>query len=267
MFPDDDALAFPGAAEAIMRVWERDTEGHVGGVCAAWADVPPPSVAGQLKTAYKMARRDRVELAISRFRQAAENLVFQDPFIAHGRSRWSVRPEPAWLDEVNAVHVEWMTGLCMSYRTDLIRPLGFDETLERYGLFEDVEASFKISKTHLILGADSARLFHYRMPGRRGRGVEMGATQVLNRTYVTCKHSPPGSRARRLLRRYAGYKLMLYLLGTHGSFGRERVVGAWRAMRCIPKLAASPVDDLPDVYRGLLDRCIASGSGSQSKGS
>jgi len=257
MFPDDDALAYPAACDAIMRIWERDVTGNVGGVCAAWADAPPPDVCDKLQAAYKMSRLDRLNLLTSRLRQGFENNVCPDPFIVHGRSRWSVQLPPGWIKEENAVPVEWMTGLCMSYRRELIKRLGFDETLERYAVFEDVEASFKISQTHSILGANSARLFHYRMPGRRGRGLEMGATQILNRAYITCKHAPEGSCARRAMRRYACYKLALYLCGIHSSYGRKRFAGAWRAMRCMHKLNGSPVKHLPEQYRALLEQCIA----------
>lgn len=34
IFPDDDSLWWPGVAKSIMRIYERDTAGDIGGVCA-----------------------------------------------------------------------------------------------------------------------------------------------------------------------------------------------------------------------------------------
>ncbi|MCY2954901.1 MAG: glycosyltransferase [Planctomycetota bacterium] len=254
LFPDDDALAFPGVAEAILKVYDLDTAGDIGGVCSAWAHELPSGVVEKLT--YVMPRSDRLKLAISRCRHLIENRLFPNPFIVHGRAQWHVRPVPTWLSREDVVQVEWMTGLCMSFRTELIRRLRFDETLEGYGLFEDVEASFKISHNHLIVGANNARLFHYRMPGRRGSGAEMGATQILNRAYVTCRHAPPGSRARRAVMRYAWYKLLLYALQSHSSFGRDRIRGAWRGLKASRKLLQASPDSLPDLYTELLRQAI-----------
>jgi glycosyltransferase involved in cell wall biosynthesis len=255
MFPDDDALAFPGVAENIMRAYELDTDGALGGVCAAWASELPAAVGDKLT--YKMNRGDKIKLAVSAYRKRIEAWLFPNPFFVHGREQWRVRPVPEWLKRENVVQVEWMTGLCMSYRTELIRERRFDETLEGYGLFEDVEASFKISHTHLIVGANKAQLFHYRMPGKRGRGVEMGATQLLNRAYIVCKHSPKGSAARRLLRRYAWYKLLLYSLESYTAFGRDRVRGGWRGLRGTRVLMNTPEAELAERYKELREKSIA----------
>lgn len=42
-FPDDDSLVLPGALEAIMRIYDRDTCQIIGGVCSAEAKTPPPT--------------------------------------------------------------------------------------------------------------------------------------------------------------------------------------------------------------------------------
>lgn len=36
--------------------------------------------------------------------------------------------------------VEWTAGFLMSFRTEVIRQVGFDEALSRYSLFEDIDA-------------------------------------------------------------------------------------------------------------------------------
>ncbi len=40
-FPDDDALWFPGFSSAVMRIYERDTDGLIGGVGGDESPFPP----------------------------------------------------------------------------------------------------------------------------------------------------------------------------------------------------------------------------------
>lgn len=256
MFPDDDALPFSGVAREILKVYELDVAEVIGAVCAAWADQPPRVDAGSLQAAYKMTVTDRIKLKVSRFRQRFENAVCPNPFILLGRDRWSGRPVPSWLPGEDVVQVEWMTGLCMTFRKGLLSREPFDETLEGYGLFEDVDASFTASRQHLIVGVNRAKLFHYRMPGKRGNGREMGATQLLNRAYVVCKHSEPSSSARRALRRYGLYKALLYALQCHTRFGRARLAGAWAALCATKELNSCLGDELQARYRSIRDRII-----------
>lgn len=259
MFPDDDSLWLPGAAEAMMRVYERDEKCAIGAVCAAESLEPPSEAIGVANRVHRVSRADRFRLLISRRRNEIENLLCPDPFVLHGRSRWAVQPTPEWLTEENAVLVEWMTGFRMSFRTDVIRRSGFDETFRNYGLAEDVEASFQVMKTHLIVGARNARVFHHRTPGGRENGLTIGARIVLNRAYVVCRHSPPGSPAREMLRRYSRYKVLQYSLACHEEFGRDRFRGAWKALKNLDAIQDAPPELLSQVYAGQIERCTQNG--------
>lgn len=256
-FPDDDSIWFPGVAEEVMRVYELDTRGDIGGVCTAESPTPPPGVFGHARRAYRMSRRDRVRQLIAHQRSALERALTVNPFIVHGRSRWGVRPPPPWLVEEEVVLVEYMTGFRMSFRTELIRRFGFDESLRGYGLCEDIDASFQVMRTHLVVGARRARVFHYKSPERRTSGLSIGVSQILNRAYVLFKHAPPGSPARRRLRPYAAYKIAQYLARLNSPYGRDRLSGAWRALRRLDVLGAAPAEDLSRRYLELRDQCLA----------
>jgi hypothetical protein len=256
MFPDDDSLWLPGVAEAFMRVYERDEQGLIGAVCGSPTLQPPMEAAAMAREAHKVSRADQFRARIACRRYQIENALVPDPFIIHGCSRWSVQPAPAWLPEENAVLVEWMTGFRMSFRTEVIRRSGFDETFSGYSLFEDVEASFQVMKTHLIVGAQNGQLFHHRTPGKRADGLVAGATQVLNRAYIVCRHSPPESPARRMIPRYSLYKVAQYFLACHTRFGRERFQGAWRALGSLEAIDRATPEVLAQVYQGQLENCI-----------
>lgn len=256
MFPDDDSLWFEGVAEAIMRVYERDTGGLIGAVCSAASTVPPEGILEHAQSAYKMTMLDWLRERFGTQRAKLENRMFPDPFILFGRERWSVLPTPDWLEDENCVPVEWMTGFRMSFRTESIRREGFDETLGQYALFEDTDASFNVMRDQLVVGARNAHIYHYRVPGPRGDGLIMGAVQLLNRAYVVCKHAEPGSLPRRRLKRYGRYKLGQYFTGGRSEFGHDRVIGAKRALKKIDHIIAAPPDRLAEVYLDAKSICL-----------
>jgi GT2 family glycosyltransferase len=114
---------------------------------------------------------DKLKLKISRVRWRIEKRLCPDPFIVHGRFRNAELGKINWLKEVNAVPVEFMNGFRMSFRTRLITKHGFDEALGRYALFEDIDASFSIMKTHHVVAALGAEIFHYKSSKKRDCGT------------------------------------------------------------------------------------------------
>jgi len=262
MFPDDDALWPADCAERIMRVYERDEEGLLGGVCAAESPTPPPQAPLRSDAGYRMTLRDRVNQRVAVRRARLERRLAPNPFELHGWERLRALPAPAWLGEEDAVLTPWMTGFRMTFRTDVVRRVGFDETFERYGQFEDVDACFGVLRTHALAGARRARVFHYRAPSGRGDGFQMGVKQALDRAYVLAKHCEPGSAAWRAYRPYMRYKLGLYLLGLGRAYGRERLRGARCAVAASDLLFQAPRDQLAQAYRLAWRRCLEARQGS-----
>lgn len=257
-FPDDDSLWFPGVTEAVMRIYERDGEGLIGGVRAEESFTPPSGLPdGNGGEPYRMAFRDRLQLRIGLMQYRLEKRYFPDPLFAEGNSRYRDLPAPDWLAEENAVLCGPMFGFSMSFRTAVIKETGFDEILGRYALFEDLDASLAVLERRTLVCAGNARVFHFRAPESRVNGREWGMMHILNRMYVLRKHSPPGSYARRLHARFTYYKLARYLLQAHTHYGRERLRGAWRAALCAPQLLASPREELEQRYVRLRQACLA----------
>ena len=60
MFPDDDALWFPGFSDSVMRVYETDAEETIGGVGGTEVAALPPGMSGCAPPAYRMALRDKL---------------------------------------------------------------------------------------------------------------------------------------------------------------------------------------------------------------
>lgn len=257
-FPDDDSLWFPGVTEAVMRVYERDGNGLIGGVRAEESFTPPVDLAGSNgNRPYEMSPRDRLQLRIGRLQYRLEKRYFPDPFFVEAESRYETLARPDWLEDEGVFLCGPMFGFSMSFRTTVIQETGFDEMLGRYALFEDLDASLAVLERRVLACARNARVFHFRSPESRVNGREWGVMHILNRTYVLCKHSPPGSDARRLHRRFTYYKLARYLAQPTGRYGRLRLAGAWRATLCAPQLLASSRDELPEQYVRLRQACLA----------
>ncbi len=257
MFPDDDALWFPHVAASTMAVYERDTAGVIGGVGGTESPVPPPALFREQVSPGSMDARDRVQLLLGRFLDRIEAKLFPDPFFLETRYRYGNKELPRWLHEEKAVRATVFPGFRMSFRTDLIRRTGFDETLGRYALFEDYDACLGVLDRHMLVDSTRAWVFHNRSPEKRVNGVEWGVLQVLNRAYVICKRTPPGSPSRRRLRAFSCYKLVRYLLQAQTRYGRQRVKGAMKALPHIGSLLRAPREELAGRYLDLRDRCLS----------
>lgn len=254
-FPDDDALWFQGMARAVMRIYERDREEVIGAVCPADSPVPPPEAADIANSAHNGS--EGILNYFGKLMNQLENSFFMDPIYIEGFSRNEGRPAPGWLREEEAEVFGPMTGFQMSFRTDVIRKYGFDESLGRYSLFEDRDASLSVLKNHLIVCTKKGRVYHFRAPGKRTNDFEWGIINMLNRAYVVCKHSAPGSEARRNLNKYCLFRFAVYLLRAQSQQGRERIKGAWKAITCIPRLLNAPHSDLAIRFLEIREECLS----------
>lgn len=255
MFPDDDSLWFPGHAEAIMRVYERDTGGDIGGVCAADAMKPPPQANLTAHSAYKMKVADLIQRKITRVRNRLfEPWVRPHPFQIHGRSCWNVRSVPDWLPDENAVLVESMGGYKMTYRTEVIRQQGFDEDLGvhvSWAANEDIDACFGVMQHWLVVGARNARVWHHKFFGARASSFELGLIVPFNAAYILCKYSHRGSRARRVFNRRTISNLIKYIPRLCTGSGRQQLRGHLLAMQFMKELWNTPSDCLRQHYLAL----------------
>ncbi len=238
-YPDDDALWHPGYAEAKMLAYLDET---VSAVCG----YEVPNMPGHVQASYRMNRRDRLMQHISRRRNAIENTVFPNPLVLCMEDRVNSAPRSA-----NVIPVHWMTGFRMSFRTEVIRKVRFDETLDKYALFEDVDASFGAWRYGRVVCALDAKVHHYRDPSRRGSGYFIGESQIANRAYIVAKHST-STRVKRQTVLYSWYKVAHYALGCGSQWGRERFVGAFKAALKVGKTLHGSAEDSREICTAVI---------------
>ena len=257
MFPDDDALWYPGYAEAIMSIYARDPGQSIGGVPGYEVKTPPPGTLTETSRPYAMTVRDRIMLLVPKPLRSLKFLPFtEDPVFLEGKEKSAGQKQPGWLAETNARVVGPMTGFTMSFRTSSISAQKFDETLGRYALFEDYDASLRVMDKQMIVKAGNAKVFHYKSPEKRTNGFEWGTIHILNRAFVVCKSSLVGSAARLNLLPYSRYKCMRYLAQCHTRYGRQRFNGALHALRYIRPLLDCPPEKLAGVFVAAREECL-----------
>lgn len=254
--PDDDSIWFPGVAEAKLDVYERDERRSVAAVCAAESPEPPEGFLGESASRYSMRREDRFRQRIAHARSAFEKRFVPEPARLLGRGFWDGFAQPDWFAPNDIVLVEFMTGFRMSFRTEVIRKVRFEERFTRYSLFEDIDASLGAWRHGAVVGARRAKVFHYKSPERRDDGRRMGAVQLLNKACVVAKHSQPGDPARAAMLRFGRYKTLQYRLGARDQFGRDRLAGARAALAELPALMRASPAGAVDAYHEAMARCL-----------
>ena len=262
LFPDDDSMLYPGTIAEILSVYGRDTGGQIAGVCTATAPLPPPGfgvgsdpdshpTATRYDVPAEMRRQMRWVPLKNRLRRRFNAL---DPIFHVGQALMAQATPLPWFEEANCTLVEFMGGYRMSFRTEIARRIGFNETLGAYAHCEDYDASFAAARHGLIVGARNARIHHHKYPSGRGSAFRQGAMRMLNTAYVVLRHCGPGpipptrDRAAALLRRFAILYPALSLPSLRHGRGRDFLAGFRAGARGLGDLLTADPGGLDAAY-------------------
>ena len=264
MFPDDDVLWFPEYAKNIINIYEKDKQKRVGAVTGLESLQPPENVIEDLSSKpYEMMFIEKISKSkIGKIDNLLQRIFYPDPLLAKyeiiekelasnkKKQIFGTKDESAFLTGT-------MKGCGMSFRSELIKELRFNELLGRYSLFEDCDASFGILKDYFIVCAGRAKYFHFRSPEKRVDEYNWGMLHVLNRSYVICKHFPKNSIMRKMLRRYLILKTIRFIFRAQTTSGRQRFIGAWNALMLAPEIINASMHNATTKYIELKNRCLA----------
>lgn len=144
----------------------------------------------------------------SRLRRLLHRRDREGTFTSYGYPRRIV-------DATRAFDVEFMPGCFMAARTRMAHTLRFDENLPGYGLAEDEDFSFRLSRLGRIRFDPSAVVTHANegFSGRDRR--QFGRTVVVHRHYLFRKNFDPRPRA------VARFWLLVMLLVAHRLVNRD----------------------------------------------
>ena len=256
MFPDDDSMWHDGFAANVLKIYESDARRQVGGVTGVAVLAPPPEL-GQ--PAYKKNAFVSAKGAVQPYRNHIENRLFPHPFYLIAAATWTDNIDV--VDGTNSKRVYYITGFRMSFRTDAVRQVGFDETLgygAGYAYHEDLDVSLRLARQgYALVSSQDAKLCHYSFPGRRGKGYNYGFCAIANCVYICRKTIGRDTQIYPILERYLKYKLSLYATRLYSNHNREVFRGALEAWRNRSTLLDAEVAGLSDAYKGLCDQYIA----------
>ena len=124
------------------------------------------------------------------------------------------------VDVDKARDVEYMCGAFMSARRDVAASVRFDETLSGYGLGEDDDFSYRLSRVGRVRYEPAAAIFHDEL-GFAGRDRQrVDRIRVVNRAYLFRKNFPQTRRAK------TRFAVLMAMLCVHRVLNRE-----WSGLR------------------------------------
>lgn len=260
--PDDDSLLYPGASAAIMAVYARDTARQIAGVSAVDCAVPPPGALPP--TAYRVSTEHRGQRMYRRFRHWLEKLSPGiNPFRYVVAVIQSKQREVDLSGQPNCVRIGWILGYLMSYRTEYVRAVGFEERFKGYSLFEDSDLSLAMQRFGCLVATHDAQIYHHRHPGGRPKREAFAAMAILNRAYVLTRqgwaHGFSDAEMRSTWRKMRRHTLLrMGMLGVKLFDARARrelrvTLWAYREMAALFRAAPDTIGDVYSEIRGRVD--------------
>lgn len=255
MFPDDDSMWHGGFATNVLKIYEADVRRQVGGVTGVGVATPPFELDRPI---YKKSAFASAKAALLPYRKPIENRLFPHPFNLIATATWTNNIDV--VDNKNSRRVPHITGFRMSFRTDAIRQVGFDETLGYgvgYAYHEDLDVSLRLERLgYALVSAEEAKVCHYSFPGKRAEGYNYGFCAIANCVYVSKKTIGRDTQIYPILERYLKYKVSLYASRFHSNHGRQVFHGAFDAWRNRSILLDANEAGLSKAYMALCDRYI-----------
>jgi len=195
VFIDDDCTLEPGLFEVLTRAYEDPA------VVGATGRIDQPS-------RYRLGSHPHSRLRwliLGAGRQGSmSSFGFRHPIVDVEQPR----------------DVEFMPGPFMSARRDVAAQVRFDERLTGYGLGEDDDFAYRLSRRGRICYEPKATVRHHELGRRNMDRRQMSRVTVVNRTYLFRKNFAQTLRAR------AAFSALLALLCAHRVLNRE-----WSALR------------------------------------
>jgi glycosyltransferase involved in cell wall biosynthesis len=115
---------------------------------------------------------------------------FNRLFLLNGRRPGAMLPS-GWPSQIPAisqtVETDWLFGGATMWRREVIDTFDYDEWFVGHGYGEDVDFSFRVSRSWRLFVVANARVLHMTRPIRLSSQYTLGRQQVINRYYFIRK--------------------------------------------------------------------------------
>ncbi len=171
-FLDDDVVLRPNYIEEIVSCYKNDPEHFVGGVGGAVINGPPMKLTDHIRRMFE------VVFLISGIR---EGKVLPSGFCTElGSTGFHIK---------KTKEVDFLGGGVCSFRKSIFQEFSFDkENYIGYGLGEDKDFSYQVSKKHKLLFNPNAKLLHFCSPEMRVDEFRYGQMFIMYRHLFFSQH-------------------------------------------------------------------------------
>ena len=164
-FLDDDVVLFPDYVEEILNIYQSDKRGLIGGVGGLIANSQPK------KLSHRLRRIVDIFFLVSGFN---EGKILPSGFATN----FGVKRIPS----KKKMEVDFLSGGVMSFKKEIFKEFSFDnERYINYGLGEDQDFSYRVSRKYKLIVNPKAMLLHLESPQMRPDKKAIGRMFVLNR--------------------------------------------------------------------------------------
>lgn len=212
---DDDSLMYPTCAEEIMKVYEADLEARIGGVQATLSDEPPHH-SGSMQPKKQDNREHMIQSSLPWFARL-KNLVWRKLFLMHQEEVFipydGAFPDLPLPESIQALRVQperLFHGCRMTFRRESILHEPFENLLRSYSPGEDLDASYRISRTQCLVTAERALLNHYNIATGRIDRYKTTVLGNMNQALLLARHG--NAQAKRRYRPLLRHKLLAEFL-------------------------------------------------------
>ncbi|MEM8580635.1 MAG: glycosyltransferase [Pseudomonadota bacterium] len=257
---DDDSFMFPDCAAEIMAVYSADIEGEVAGIQAILSpEIPQAANFAQNRrktpqASVNGARSNKLMLWLKRevFLMTKDRLFI--PYDDTERSE----TVPGPLSNQDVALAPLFHGCRMTFRRHNITQTRFDGLLRYYCPGEDLDASYRLARTGLLLTAHRALLYHYNVTTGRIDRYKTTILSALNQAVLLARHATDKSLAKKRYWALMRRRMIAEVLkdGLSGRLSFPQLRGLLAARPLARKAFALGQDNLEDWYMKVQDGIV-----------
>ncbi|MEC4802830.1 MAG: glycosyltransferase [Jaaginema sp. PMC 1080.18] len=242
---DDDSFPYPNYAEKVLKVYESDREGIVGGVCGFLVNTLPNGINQEFSKTLRSASEKRRGI----FVQAVQRLWYQERFFLPYDGKYHIYDTSKIAKEVPIQDLALLHGCRMSYRISAFREVGgFDTILINKGT--DVDLSYRVSQKYALVLACDALIYHDETPVARLKRYNMACLVVANALVLYILKASQEQNIVLTTYLFAITRCLLELArdAAKPQRGFPHARGAFYALRSLPKFLKLDRDRLREWY-------------------
>lgn len=252
---DDDSFMYPDCAEQIMQIYEHPSCQNVLAVAAS--DGPPFSLDGmEMPRKPSGVQKSRIELLresrLFRFFWREIALMSHDKlFVPYDGPYQRALSQEISATDLSISSVSMIAGYKLTARRAIAEELLFEKALQSYSPAEDLDFTYRISRSGYLVCAHNAKLYHHEIATsrvKRRAAILLSVTNVAYfvRTNATHPFKSKFTFAIMLMRR-----LLAEFIKDVGSrrWGFEQFRAVIDAIPVSAGIFTRDINDLPEWYR------------------